>query len=176
MEKLYGHVSAHPDILSLENRCLATLPDVKIMEKPHGHVSSHPDILSLENRCLATLPDMKLMEKPRGHVSAHPDILSLENRCLATLSILKSPTSAGSFLQCVQTSQLVQADLCSLDTSNHLLSEPPTRRTQCFSEGPAPLTCPRALKSISATQGAEETALVIALGTRLDCSLVCWML
>ncbi|XP_036151924.1 telomerase protein component 1 isoform X1 [Myotis myotis] len=159
MEKLYGHVSAHPDILSLENRCLATLPDVKIMEKPHGHMSSHPDILSLENRCLATLPDMKLMEKPHGHVSAHPDILSLENRCLATLSILKSPMSASSFLQRVQTSQLVQADLCSLDTSNHLPSEPPTRRTQCFSEGPVPLTCPRALKSISATQGAQETAL-----------------
>lgn len=176
MEKLYGHVSAHPDILSLENRCLATLPDVKIMEKPHGHVSSHPDILSLENRCLATLPDMKLMEKPHGYVSAHPDILSLENRCHTTLSILKSTMSASSSLQCVQTSQLMQADLCNLDTSNHLLSEPPIWRTQCFSEGPGPLTCPRALKSISATQRAPETALVIAPATRLDCSHVFWML
>lgn len=176
MEKLYGHVSAHPDILSLKNQCLATLPDVKIMEKPHGHVSSYPDILSLENRCLATLPDVKVMEKPHGHVSAHPDILSLENRCLATLSILKSTMSASSFLQCVQTSQLVQPDLCSLDTNNHLLSEPPIWRTRCFSERPGPLTCPRALKSISATRGAQETALVIALGARLDCSHVCWML
>nr|KAF6393970.1 telomerase associated protein 1 [Pipistrellus kuhlii] len=142
MEKPHGHVSSHPNILSLENRCLATLPDVKIMEKPHGHVSSHPDILSLENRCLATLPDVKIMEKPHGHVSAHSDILSLENRCLATHSVLKSTMSASSFPQCVHTSQPVQ-----------------TWRTQCFSEGPGPPTCPRALKSISATRGAQETAL-----------------
>ncbi|XP_036895648.1 telomerase protein component 1 [Sturnira hondurensis] len=90
MEKLHGHVSAHLDILSLENRCLATLPNLKTMEKPHGCVSAHTDILSLENRCLATLPNLKTMEKPHGHVSAHTDILSLENQCMATLPDLKT--------------------------------------------------------------------------------------
>ena len=175
-EKPCGHVSARLDILSLENQYLATLPDLKIMEKPHGHVSPLPDILSLENRCLATLPDLKTMEKPHGHVSAHPDILSLGNRCLATLPSLKSTMSASPLLQCLQISQLAQADWYSLNTSNHLLSEPPTWRAQCLSEGRGLLTCPKALESMSATERAQETALVIAPGTRLDCSLVCWIL
>ncbi|XP_019487936.1 PREDICTED: telomerase protein component 1 [Hipposideros armiger] len=159
MEKLQGHVSAHPDILSLENRCLATLPDLKIVEKRRGHSSAHPDILSLENRCLTTLPDLKTMEKPYGHVSAHPDILSLENRCLTTLPVLKSTVSASPLLQCLQRSHLVQADLCSLNTNNHLLSEPPTWRALCLSEGLGLQTCPRALKSTSAPERAQETAL-----------------
>uniref|UniRef100_A0A8C5VSR8 Telomerase associated protein 1 n=1 Tax=Microcebus murinus TaxID=30608 RepID=A0A8C5VSR8_MICMU len=128
MEKLPGHESAYPDILSLENRCLAMLPDLKTTEKPHGHVSAYPNILSLENRCLAMLPDLKTMEKPHGHVSAHPDILSLENRCLATLPTLKSTLSASPLLHRLQTSHALQADLYSLNTSNCLLSEPPTWR------------------------------------------------
>ncbi|XP_045678527.1 telomerase protein component 1 isoform X1 [Phyllostomus hastatus] len=159
MEKPHEHVSAHLDILSLENRCLATFLDLKTMEKPHGHVSAHPDILSLENQCLATLPDLKTMEKPHGHVSAHPDILSLENRCLATLPTLKSTMSASHLLQHLQISQLAQADQCSLNTNNHLLSEPPTWRAQCLSEGQGLLTCPQALESISATERAQETVL-----------------
>ncbi|XP_054421609.1 telomerase protein component 1 [Pteronotus mesoamericanus] len=160
MEKTHTHVSAHPDILSLENWCLATLPDLKVTEKPHGHVSAHPDILSLENRCLATLPGLKITEKPHGHVSAHPDILSLENRCLVTLPVLKSTVSASSLLQGLQISQRAQADRCSLNTSNHLLSDPLAwRSAQCPSEGRGLLTCPRALTSISATDRTQETAL-----------------
>ena len=175
MEKPHGHVSAHPDILSLENRCLATLPDLKTMEKPCGHVSTHPDILSLENRCLATLPDLKTIEKPHGHVSAHPDILSLENQCLATLPILKSTVSASPLLHCLQRADLVKADH-SLNINNCLLSEPPTWRAQCLSEGLGHLTCPGAFKSISATERSPETALVIAPGTHVESTHVCWML
>ncbi|KAM7158808.1 telomerase protein component 1 isoform 1-T4 [Molossus nigricans] len=156
MEKPRGHMSTHLDILSLENRCLTTLPDLKTMEKSHGHVSAHPDILSLENRCLATLPELKTLEKPHGHVSAHPDILSVENRCLATLPILKNTMSASPLLHHIQTSQLVPVDLCSLNTSNHLLSQPPTWR---LSEGLGLLTCTRALNSISDAQRAQEAAL-----------------
>ncbi|XP_057579321.1 telomerase protein component 1 isoform X2 [Hippopotamus amphibius kiboko] len=159
LEKPRGHVSAHSDILSLENRCLGTLPDLKTLEKPHRHVSAHSDILSLENRCLATLPDVKILEKPRGHVSAHSDILSLENRCLATLPILKSTVSASLLTQSLQISHMVQADLCSLNTSHHLPSEPPASRAQCSSEGLGHPTCPRILKTISATERAQETAL-----------------
>lgn len=175
MEKLHGHVSSHLDILSLENRCLTMLPDLHLMEKPHGSVSAHPEILSLKNRCLATLPDLKTMEKQHGHVSAHPDILSLENRCLATLPVLKSTVSASPLLQRLQIPHL-QVDLCSLNTSNHLLSEPPPWRAQCLSEGLSLLTCPRALKSISATERVQEPALVIAQRTPLDSSHVCAML
>ncbi|XP_032199046.1 telomerase protein component 1 isoform X2 [Mustela erminea] len=157
MEKPHGHVSAHADILSLENRSLATLPNLQPMEKPHGHVSAHPDILSLENRCLATLPDLKTMEKLHGHVSVHPDILSLENQCLAMLPVLKSSVSTSPLLHCLQRAHLVQADVCSLNISNLSLSEPP--RAQCLSEGLACLSCPTASKSISATEKAPETAL-----------------
>uniref|UniRef100_A0A452TVM3 Telomerase associated protein 1 n=1 Tax=Ursus maritimus TaxID=29073 RepID=A0A452TVM3_URSMA len=156
MEKLHGHASSHLDILSVENRCLATLPNLQPMEKPHGHVSAHPDILSLENRCLATLSNLQPMEKPLGHVSAHPDILSLENRCLATLPVLKSTVSASPLLRCLQRAPLVQADLLSPP------SEPPTWRAQCLSEGLGCLSCPTALKSVSAKERAPETALVIA--------------
>ncbi|XP_036094988.1 telomerase protein component 1 isoform X1 [Rousettus aegyptiacus] len=189
MEKLHGHMSAHSDILSLENQCLATLPDLKTMEKPHGNVSvlsdilslenqclatlpnlktleklhgqvsARSDILSLENRCLAMLPDLKAMEKPQGHVSAHLDILSLENRCLATLPILKSTVSASSVPQGPQISPLVRADLRSLNTSNHLFSEPPDCRAECLSDGLGLLTNPRALKSVSVTERTRETAL-----------------
>uniref|UniRef100_A0A8C9A896 Telomerase associated protein 1 n=1 Tax=Prolemur simus TaxID=1328070 RepID=A0A8C9A896_PROSS len=127
-EKPHGHVSAHPNILSLENRCLAMLADQKTTEKPHGHVSVHPNILSLENRCLAMLPDLKTTEKPHGHVSAHSDILSLENRCLATLPSLKSTVSASPLLHHLQISHVMQADLYSLNSSNCRLSEPPTWR------------------------------------------------
>ncbi|XP_032712839.1 telomerase protein component 1 [Lontra canadensis] len=159
MEKLHGHASAHLDILSLENRCLATLPDLKIMEKPCGHVSAHPDILSLENRCLATLPDLKTVEKLHGHVSVHSDILSLENRCLATLPVLKSSVSTSPLLHCLQRAHVVQADVRSLNISNFSHSEPPTWRAQCPSEGLACLSCPTASKSVSATEKAPETAL-----------------
>lgn len=172
MEKPHGHVSAHADIFSLENRCLATLPDLKIMEKPRGHVSAHPDILSLENQCLATLPDLKTMEKLHGHVSVHPDILSLENRCLATLPVLKSSVSTSPLLHCLQKAHLVQADVCSLNISSFSLSEPP--RAQCLSEGLACLSCPTASKSISATEKAPETALVIAPGTCPCMSVGCF--
>ncbi|XP_064148316.1 telomerase protein component 1 isoform X2 [Loxodonta africana] len=159
MEKPHGHVSAYPDILSLENRCLVTFLDTKTMEKPHGRVSAHPDILSLENRCLATCPDVKSMEKPRGHVSAHPDILSLENRCLATLPSLKSTMSASTLLQHLQIPHLAQADLYSLNTNNSLFSEAPTWKAQCISDGQDLLTCTRALKSTSATKRAQESPL-----------------
>ncbi|XP_006835617.1 PREDICTED: telomerase protein component 1 [Chrysochloris asiatica] len=129
------------------------------MEKLRGHVSARPDILSLENRCLATLPDVKIMEKPHGRVSANSDILSLENRCLATLPSLKSAMSASTLLQHLQIPHLAQADLCSLNTNSNLFSEPPTWRNQCLSEGQDLLTCPRAVQSISATKRAQEAAL-----------------
>ncbi|KAJ1079043.1 hypothetical protein K5549_013346 [Capra hircus] len=158
-EKPPGHVSAHSDILSLENRCLATLPDLKTLEKPPGHVSAHSDILSLENRCLATLPDLKTLEKPPGQVSAHSDILSLENRCLATLTILKSTVSISPLVQNLQISHLAQADLCSLNSSNHLLSEPPASRAQCLSDGRGLLTCSRVSKTISAPERVQEDVL-----------------
>ncbi|EPY76192.1 telomerase protein component 1 [Camelus ferus] len=91
MEQLQGCVSTCRDILSLENQCLAALPDLKTLKTSHGHVSAHSDILSLENWCLATLSDPKTLKTPHGHVSAHSDILSLENRCLATVPDLKTP-------------------------------------------------------------------------------------
>ena len=173
LEKPPGHMSAHSDILSLENRCLATLPDLKTLEKPPGHVSAHSDILSLENRCLATLPDLKTLEKPPGHVSAHSDILSLENRCLATLTILKSTVSISPLLQNLQISHLAQADLCSLNSSNHLLSEHPASRVQYLSEGRGLLTCPRVSKTISAPERVQEAVLVMAPGSCLHCSHMC---
>uniref|UniRef100_A0A2R9AXT1 Telomerase associated protein 1 n=1 Tax=Pan paniscus TaxID=9597 RepID=A0A2R9AXT1_PANPA len=180
MEKLHGHVSAHPDILSLENRCLAMLPDLQPLEKLHQHVSTHSDILSLKNQCLATLPDLKTMEKPHGyvsnrclatlsdlktmekphgHVSAHPDVLSLENRCLATLPSLKSTVSASPLFQSLQISHMTQADLYRVNNSNCLLSQPPSWRAQHFSKGLDLSTCPIALKSISATETAQEATL-----------------
>ena len=172
-EKPPGHVSAHSDILSLENRCVATLPDLKTLEKPPGHVSAHSDILSLENRCLATLPDLKTLEKPPGQVSAHSDILSLENRCLATLTILKSTVSISPLVQNLQISHLAQADLCSLNSSNHLLSEPPASRAQCLSDGRGLLTCSRVSKTISAPERVQEDVLVMAPGSCLHCSRMC---
>ncbi|KAL4692612.1 hypothetical protein H8959_016422 [Pygathrix nigripes] len=159
MEKLHQHISAHSDILSLKNQCLATLPDLKTMEKPHGYVSAHPDILSLENRCLATLSDLKTMEKPHGHVSAHPDILSLENQCLATLPSLKSTVSASPLFQSLQISHMTQADLYCVNNSNCLLSEPPSWRAQHFSKGLDLSSCPTALKSVSATETVQEATL-----------------
>ncbi|XP_063571503.1 telomerase protein component 1 isoform X2 [Pongo abelii] len=159
MEKLHGHVSAHPDILSLENRCLAMLPDLQPMEKLHQHISTNSDILSLKNQCLATLPDLKTMEKPHGYVSAHPDILSLENRCLVTLPSLKSTVSASPLFQSLQISHMTQADLYCLNNSNCLLSEPPSWRAQHFSKGLDLSTCPIALKSISAAETAQEATL-----------------
>ena len=171
LEKPLGHVSPHSDILSLENRCLATLPDLKTLEKPPGHVSAHSDILSLENWCLATLPDLKTLEKPPGHVSAHSDILSLENRCLATLTILKSSVSISPLLPNLQISHLAQADLCNLKSSNHLLSEPQASGAQCLSEGLGLLTCPRVLKTTSASERVQEAVLVIAPGSCLHCSI-----
>ncbi|XP_006883338.1 PREDICTED: telomerase protein component 1 [Elephantulus edwardii] len=157
MEKLRGHVSAHSDILSLENRCLTTLPDVKIMEKPHGHVSAHSDILSLENRCLAKLHDMKTIEKPKRLVSIHSDVLSLENQCLTTLSSLKTTIYASSLRQQLQIPHLMHADLYSPNTS--LLSGPPTSRAQCLSERQDFLTYPMALSSSSATEKVQVTVL-----------------
>ncbi|KAM6202580.1 telomerase protein component 1 [Rhynchocyon petersi] len=148
MEKLRGHVSARSDILSLENRCLATLPDVKTMEKPNKHVSVRSDILSLNYRFLATLPDVKTIEEPHGHMSTHSDILSLENRCLSTLPSLQDTMSASPLLQQLQIPHLTQADLDSLKTS-YSLSEPPTWRGQCLSQGQDFVTCPGDLKSSS---------------------------
>ncbi|XP_051678544.2 telomerase protein component 1 isoform X2 [Oryctolagus cuniculus] len=129
------------------------------MERLHGHMSANPDILSLENRCLATLPDLKTMEKPHGHMSAYRDILSLENRCLATISNVKSTVSGSPLLQCLQIPHMMQADLCSLNTRNCLVSEPPTWKSRCLSEGLDPRTCPKALKTISTTEKAGEAAL-----------------
>ncbi|XP_066886710.1 telomerase protein component 1 [Kogia breviceps] len=129
------------------------------MEKLHGRVSIHLDIFSLENRCLATLPDLKTLEKPHGHVSTHSDIVSLEIRCLATLPILKSTVSTSPLTQSLQIPHMVHSDLCSLSANNHLLSELPASRAQCFSEGLGLLTCPRVLKTISATERAQEAAL-----------------
>uniref|UniRef100_A0A2K6SDJ7 Telomerase protein component 1 n=1 Tax=Saimiri boliviensis boliviensis TaxID=39432 RepID=A0A2K6SDJ7_SAIBB len=157
MEKLHGHVSAHSDILSLENRCLAMLPDLHPMEKLHEHISPHSDILSLENRCLAMLPDLKTVEKPHGHVSANPDILSLENRCLATLPSLKSTVSASPLLQNVQISYMMQADLYWMNSSNCLLSGPPSCRAQHFSKGLGLSACPMA--PVSAAETVQEATL-----------------
>ncbi|KAM5235460.1 LOW QUALITY PROTEIN: telomerase protein component 1 [Ctenodactylus gundi] len=89
MEKLHGHVSVCPDILSLENRCLAMVPSLQPMEKPLGHTSVHSDILSLKTRGLTRISDLKTIEVSHSHVSARSDILSLENRCLAMLPSLQ---------------------------------------------------------------------------------------
>lgn len=158
MGKPRGHVSGRPDILSLENRCLTTLPDLTITEKLHGQMSGRPEILSLEKRCLTTCPDLKPTEKLHGHMSAHADILSLENGCLATLPVLQSTVSTTPFLQSHQ--RLLEAHLCRLNTNNYLLSEPPTWRTQCLSERPEGLTCSRVLKFTSTLESAaaEEAA------------------
>uniref|UniRef100_A0A8C2RHJ1 Telomerase associated protein 1 n=1 Tax=Capra hircus TaxID=9925 RepID=A0A8C2RHJ1_CAPHI len=134
MEKCHGCASTHMDILSLKNQCLATFLYPKMSEKPPGHVSAHSDILSLENRY----------------------ILSLENRCLATLTILKSTVSISPLVQNLQISHLAQADLCSLNSSNHLLSEPPASRAQCLSDGRGLLTCSRVSKTISAPERVQE--------------------
>ncbi|PNJ36161.1 TEP1 isoform 3 [Pongo abelii] len=99
------------------------------------------------------------MEKLHGHVSAHPDILSLENRCLVTLPSLKSTVSASPLFQSLQISHMTQADLYCLNNSNCLLSEPPSWRAQHFSKGLDLSTCPIALKSISATETAQEATL-----------------
>ncbi|XP_029419184.1 telomerase protein component 1 isoform X2 [Nannospalax galili] len=156
-KKLHGHMSGHPDILSLENLCLAMLPDLQPTKKLGGLMSGHPDILSLENRCLAMLPDLQPTKKLGGLMSGHPDILSLENRCLATLSAGESTVSASPLHQCLQIPHTMQADLCNLNTSNCLLSEPP--RVQRLSEGLDFPTCPRTLKSISAPKRVQETTL-----------------
>lgn len=169
MEKPRGHVS-HPDVLSLENRCLAMLPDLKTLERPWGHVS-HPDVLSLENRCLATLPDLKTLEKSLGHVS-HPDILSLENRCLAMLPGLKRTVSAGPLTHGLQTAGPLQADLRSLSIGDGVLSGPLSRGAERLSKGSGCLTSPRALRPISATASAPTAALVTAPGTHPDSSRV----
>uniref|UniRef100_A0A8C9PQQ8 Telomerase associated protein 1 n=1 Tax=Spermophilus dauricus TaxID=99837 RepID=A0A8C9PQQ8_SPEDA len=159
MEKLRGHVSAHPDVLSLENRCLAMLPVLQPLEKTHESMSAHSDILSLKSQCLVRILDLKTMEKPHRHVSAHPDILSLENRCLATLPSVKSTVSASPLFQCLQIPHMMQTDLCSLNTSNRLVSEPPSWSTQGLSEGLDLLTCPKVLKSISATERVQKGTL-----------------
>ncbi|XP_047396054.1 telomerase protein component 1 isoform X2 [Sciurus carolinensis] len=159
MEKFRGHVSAHPDILSLENRCLAMLPVLQPLEKSHEHMSAHSDILSLKNQCLIRILDLKTMEKPHRQVSAHPHILSLENRCLATLPSIKNAVSASPLLQCLQISPMMQTGLCSLNTSNRLLSEPGNWRIQCLSEGLGLLTGPGVLKSISATERVQKATL-----------------
>ena len=143
------------------------------MEKCHGCASTHMDILSLKNQCLATFLYPKMSEKPPGHVSAHSDILSLENRCLATLTILKSTVSISPLVQNLQISHLAQADLCSLNSSNHLLSEPPASRAQCLSDGRGLLTCSRVSKTISAPERVQEDVLVMAPGSCLHCSRMC---
>ncbi|XP_020013985.2 telomerase protein component 1 isoform X1 [Castor canadensis] len=159
MEKLHGHVSAHPDILSLENRCLAMLPDLQHTEKLCGHMSAHSDILSLENHCLAQIPGLKTMEKAHGHMSANPDILSLENQCLATLPTVESTLSLSPLLHCLPVSHMVQADLCSHIPRNCLLAEPPSRRVQHLSEESELPTWPKALKSTAATERVQEATL-----------------
>uniref|UniRef100_A0A8C5JWG6 Telomerase associated protein 1 n=1 Tax=Jaculus jaculus TaxID=51337 RepID=A0A8C5JWG6_JACJA len=159
MEKSYEHMSVPPDILSLENRCLAMLSDFQPMEKLSGQTSGHPDILSLENHCLAMLPDFQALREIHGHSLGHPDILSLENRCVATLPTTKSMVSATSLHSCLQMSHMLQADLYNIDIRNHLLSETPSSRVQCLSEGLDLPTCSRALKSISATKGDQEATL-----------------
>ncbi|KAG8509749.1 Telomerase protein component 1, partial [Galemys pyrenaicus] len=129
------------------------------MEKPPGHMSARPDILSLENRCLALLPDMKTMGKPHGQMSVRPDVLSLQNQCLNTLPLFKSSASTSSLLQCLRVSPLLQADLSSLNISSCLLSEPASWKPQSLSEKLNLLTYPRALKSISTTESAQEADL-----------------
>ncbi|XP_040825708.1 telomerase protein component 1 [Ochotona curzoniae] len=152
MERLRGQGSALPDILSLENRCLATLPDLKATGRFHGHGSAHPDILSLENRCLATLPVLKAMEKAHGQGSARPDILSLENQCLASLSRLESTVSASPLLQCLQPLHTMPADGCSLNTRN-------TWKSWGLSEGQDLGSSPEALKPTSAAEKSHTAAL-----------------
>ncbi|KAM4881527.1 telomerase protein component 1 [Thomomys bottae] len=157
MEKLYGHVSARSDILSLKNRCLDMLSDLQPLKKPDSHMPARSDILSLENRCM--VPDLKTMEKSHGHLSVQSDILSLENRCLATLPSVKSILSASPLLQCLQTSHVMQANLYSSNTHNYLLSELPSRRTEHLSEGLDLPTYPKTLKSISSTGRFQEATL-----------------
>ncbi|XP_042557018.1 telomerase protein component 1 [Dipodomys spectabilis] len=157
MEKFYGHTSARSHILSLENRCLAMLPDLQPLEKPQ--MSARSDILSLENRCMVQIPDLKTMKQSNRHLSVHSDILSLENQCLVTLPTVKSILSASPLLQCLQTSQTLQANLYSLNTQNYLFSEPPSRTVQYLSEGLDLPTCPKTLKSISTTKRFQKTTL-----------------
>ncbi|XP_013364023.1 PREDICTED: telomerase protein component 1 [Chinchilla lanigera] len=134
MEKGPRPVSAHPGILSLENRCLAMLPHLQPLEKPHGYKSAYSDILSLKNQCLARISDLKTMGKPHGPESARPDILSLENRCLSAFPSAESSMSVGPSPQCLQPLQMMHTDLCSSHTGTGLLSEAPSsRRAQCLS-------------------------------------------
>ncbi|NP_001297242.1 telomerase protein component 1 [Heterocephalus glaber] len=134
MEKHHGPVSVHPDILSLENRCLAMLPNLQPMERPRGYMPAHSDILCLENRCLARISDLKSTGKPHGHGAAHPSILSVENGCLSSIPSVKSSMSASPLLQCLQPPCMMHANVSSLNTSKCLLSEPPSsRRAQCVS-------------------------------------------
>ncbi|XP_050998953.1 LOW QUALITY PROTEIN: telomerase protein component 1 [Acomys russatus] len=158
LEKRHRHTSVHPDILSLENRCLAMLSDLQPMEKLCGHISRHPDILSLENRCLATLPDLQSIEKLCGRISRHSNILSLENQCLATLSTAETTVSTSPLLQRLHLPHKMQADLCSPKTSNCLFPEPPTTKIPHFSEELDFSTSPRVLESVSTAQ-AREVAL-----------------
>ncbi|XP_055989915.1 telomerase protein component 1 [Sorex fumeus] len=129
------------------------------MEKSHARVSAHWDILSAENRFLATLPELGTIKKSHGHTYAHPDILSLENRCLATLPDLKSTVSASSLLQSLQKSPLLQSDLCRLHTTKCQLYEPPSWKAQCLSEKLDLLIRPSTLTPISAQETTRGAAL-----------------
>nr|XP_021494699.1 telomerase protein component 1 isoform X1 [Meriones unguiculatus] len=159
LEKLRGHTSVQPDILSLENRCLAMLPDLQPLEKFFGHMSSHPDILSLENRSLTMLPDLQPLKKIHRCTSVQPDILSLENRCLATLPTVKSTVSTSPLLQCLHISHMRPADLGSPKTSNCLVPKLPPKKVPCCSEEPDLSTDPGVLESISTMAPVQEAAL-----------------
>ncbi|XP_023559913.1 LOW QUALITY PROTEIN: telomerase protein component 1-like [Octodon degus] len=134
MEKGPWPVSAHPDVLSLENRSLAMLPNWQPVDKPPGYTSAPSDMLSLKSQCLTRISDLKTMGKPHGPVSARPDVLSLENRSLSSLPSVKSSVSAGPSGQCLQLPHPMRANTSSLHTSTGLLSEAPSsRRVQCLS-------------------------------------------
>ncbi|XP_045143661.1 telomerase protein component 1 [Echinops telfairi] len=129
------------------------------MEKLRGHFYGNPTILSLENRCLATLPDVNTREKCSGPVAAHSDTLSLENRCLALLPSLQSTMSASPLLQHLQIPHLARTDLCSLNVNSKLFSESFPWRDQCLSSGQELLTFSRTTESTSATKSTPEATL-----------------
>lgn len=134
MEKGPRPVTASLDVLSLENRGLALLPDWQPLNKSPGYPSVHSHMCSLKSQCLARISDLMTMGQPEGRVAGCPDVLSLENRCLSTLRSVKTSVSPGPSRQCLQLPPPMRANASSLYTSTGLLSEAPgSRRAQRLS-------------------------------------------
>uniref|UniRef100_A0A8C2UNH7 Telomerase associated protein 1 n=1 Tax=Chinchilla lanigera TaxID=34839 RepID=A0A8C2UNH7_CHILA len=65
------------------------------MEKGPRPVSAHPGILSLENRCLAMLPHLQPLEKPHGSMSVGPSPQCLQPLQMMHTDLCSSHTGTG---------------------------------------------------------------------------------